>query len=72
MTINEKNRVRATVAKAVMYCFLVLIAVILLYPYGFMLNRGLMTNEWILDSYMHYWTDGFRFMNYVEAFGDGG
>lgn len=72
MTINEKNRVRATVAKAVMYFFLVLIAVILLYPYGFMLNRGLMTNEWILDSYMHYWTDGFRFMNYVEAFRDGG
>ena len=72
MTINQKNRVMRLVFHIVLYFFLVLIAVILLFPYGFMINRGLMSNSWILDSYMHYWTDGLNFSNYVQAFSDGG
>ena len=58
--------------RAALYFFLILITVILLFPYGFMINRGLMSNEWILDAYMHYWTDGFYFTNYSQAFSDGG
>ena len=72
MTTNQKQKIRSNAVKGVMYFFLVLIAVILLFPYVFMLNRGLMSNEWILDSYMHYWTDGLHFSNYVAAFRDGG
>ncbi len=72
MTINQKNKVRRTVGKVICYFFLVLVALILLYPYGFMLNRGLMSNSRILDSYMYYWTDGLHLSNYARAFSDGG
>lgn len=72
MTINKKHRVRKIIAHTTLYIFLILIAVILLFPYIFMINRGLMSNSWILDSYMHYWTDGLHFSNYGKAFSDGG
>lgn len=58
MTVEKKKTVKRVVGKAIVYFFLVLIAVILLFPYGFMLNRGLMSNERVLDAHMYYWTDG--------------
>ena len=72
MTVEKKKTVKRVVGKAIVYFFLVLIAVILLFPYGFMLNRGLMSNERVLDAHMYYWTDGLHFINYVRAFSDGG
>lgn len=72
MTINQKHIIRGTIVRTVLYIILVLIAAVLLFPYLFMINRGLMSNEWILDSYMHYWTDGLHFVNYGHAFSDGG
>ena len=65
-------KTKRTVGKVLLYLFLILIAVVLLFPYGFMVNRGLMSNERILDSYMYYWTDGLHFYNYVLAFREGG
>lgn len=70
--LRKKTGGRSIARKLILYAVLILIAVILLFPYGFMLNRGLMSNEWILDSYMHYWTDGLHFGNYVQAFREGG
>ncbi len=72
MTTNQKHIIRGTIVRTVLYIILVLIAAVLLFPYLFMINRGLMSNEWILDSYMHYWTDGLHFVNYAHAFSDGG
>lgn len=72
MTVEKKKTVKRVVGKAIVYFFLVLIAVILLFPYGFMLNRGLMSNKRVLDAHMYYWTDGLHFINYVRAFSDGG
>lgn len=40
MTVEKKKTVKRVVGKAIVYFFLVLIAVIFLFPYGFMLNRG--------------------------------
>lgn len=72
MTTNQKHIIRGTIVRTLLYIILVLIAAVLLFPYLFMINRGLMSNEWILDSYMHYWTDGLHFVNYAHAFSDGG
>lgn len=72
MTTNQKHIIRGTIVRTVLYIILVFIAAVLLFPYLFMINRGLMSNEWILDSYMHYWTDGLHFVNYAHAFSDGG
>lgn len=58
--------------KVLFYAFLILLAVVFLFPYVFMINRGLMSNEWILEPKMHYFTDGFHFENYALAFSDGG
>ncbi len=70
--IKKHYNGRKIAVHATMYFFLVLLAVILLFPYGFMLNQGLMSNEFILQPHMHYWTDGFHFENYGLAFSDGG
>lgn len=72
MTVNRRQKIKKTAFRIIAYFFLVLLAVVLLFPYGFMLNRGLMSNERILEPHMYYWTDGFHFENYALAFRDGG
>lgn len=69
---NPKAIVARRIKLGVLYFFLILIAVVFLFPYIFMINRGLMSNEWITQAEMHYFTDGFHFNNYVLAFSDGG
>ena len=64
--VRNGAKTKRTVGKVLLYLFLILIAVVLLFPYGFMVNRGLMSNERILDSYMYYWTDGLHFYNRSE------
>lgn len=58
--------------RAFFYVLLILLAAVFLFPYVFMINRGLMSNEWILDTKMHYFSDGLHFENYALAFSDGG
>ncbi len=58
--------------RAFFYILLILLAAVFLFPYVFMINRGLMSNEWILDTKMHYFSDGLHFENYALAFSDGG
>lgn len=69
MTKKKKLAVAANVA---LYAVLVIIAVILLFPYIFMINRGLMSNEFILQPETRFFPDGIHFENYVYAFRDGG
>ncbi len=72
MTDTAKYKTKRIAGKSVMYLVLALIAVVLLFPYVFMLNRGLMSNAYIRTPDMPYWTDGLHFKNYLLAFRDGG
>lgn len=72
MTNNATFKIKKAVGRTALYIVLVALALLLLLPYGFMVNRGLMSNAYILDVEMHYWTDGLHFANYALAFRDGG
>ena len=67
-TIKQKKK-RRNIA---LYAVFVLLAVVLLFPYFFMINRGLMSNEYILQPKTRFFPDGLHFENYVLAFREGG
>lgn len=69
---NKKSIAQKVAGKIILYIVLCTLAVVFLYPYGFMLNRGLMSNERITSSHMYYFTDSLHFENYYLAFRDGG
>ena len=54
------------------YLFLVVLGLILSFPFVFMVSRGLMTTQRFSDSIMHFFPDKVVFSNYVNAFGSGG
>lgn len=70
--MNNKNSTKGRVGKAVCYAALVLIAVILLFPYLFMINRGLMSNEYVIQPKTRFFPDGIHFENFLLAFREGG
>lgn len=67
-TIKQKWKGR----NIALYVVFVLLAVVLLFPYFFMINRGLMSNEFILQPKMRFFPDGLHFENYGLAFREGG
>lgn len=72
MTDTALYKTRKVIKKSALYLVLCAFAVVFLFPYVFMLNRGLMSNARILEPHMYYWTDGLHFKNYALAFRDGG
>ena len=67
-TIKQKRKGR----NVALYAVFVLLAVVLLFPYFFMINRGLMSNEFILQPNTRFFPDGLHFENYGLAFREGG
>lgn len=59
------------VGRTFLYLFLIALGIILLIPFVFMINRGLMTNERFTDTVMHYFPDKLEFSNFVNAFKEG-
>jgi multiple sugar transport system permease protein len=59
------------VGKTLFYAFAILLALALIFPYIFMINRGLMSNAYITKLETRFWTDGLHFVNYLNAFRDG-
>lgn len=71
--INKKKLTKkGWVVRISLYLILVTLAVILLFPYVFMVMRGLMTNTRFKSPDMHIFPDTFMFLNYVKAFSSGG
>lgn len=68
---REKSDVKKIVSQVLLYGFLIVLAVILLIPFVFMINRGLMTNERFTDTIMHYFPDKIELSNYIKAFSEG-
>ena len=56
----------------IFYIIAIFLAAVLLFPYLFMVNRGLMSNAFILRPETNFWTDGLNLNNYVLAFSNGG
>lgn len=71
-TTHAAYKAKQITKKVILYLVLCAFAVLFLFPYFFMINRGLMSNSRILETHMYYWTDGLHFKNYVLAFRDGG
>ena len=69
MTKKKRTAIAVNIA---LYAALIIIAVILLFPYLFMVNRGLMSNEYVLKPETRFFPDGLHFENYLYAFRDGG
>ena len=67
-TIKQKRKGR----NIALYAVFALLAVVLLFPYFFMINRGLMSNEFILQPKTRFFPDGLHFENYGLAFREGG
>ncbi len=73
MTMHKhKLSGRTIVGNGCLYVFLVALAVVFLFPYAFMVCRGLMTNTRFAAPVMHFFPDRIKLSNYVHAFNEGG
>ena len=67
MTQNEKSKIRAKVIKWVTRLFLILVAIIMLYPLAWNVVSSFKTStEFLTDPFA--WPQGFAWDNYVRAY----
>lgn len=71
-TTEKTRRIKKGLGRGALYLLLVLLGVVFLFPYLFMICRGLMTTQRFNDSVMHFFPDRIMLINYAEAFGAGG
>lgn len=67
-----KVQIRRAAARGVAYLLLILLGVILVFPFFFMVCRGLMSAQRFSDSFMYVFPDKIMLSNYIHAFGGGG
>ena len=70
-TTNGKKLKKAVVLTFV-YTFLIVLAVVFLFPYLFMVSRGLMTAQRFDAAQMYFFPDKIMVSNYLDAFSAGG
>lgn len=69
---KKQKKVIKIIKRVLLYAFMVVLGLILAFPFVFMVFRGLMTTSRFSDSVMHVFPDKFVFSNYINAFGSGG
>ena len=72
VTISRREKVRKAVGYSFLYLFLIALGAVFVFPYVFMISRGLMTAQRAEDVIMHFFPDRVMFSNYIHAFSDGG
>ena len=72
VTISRREKVRKAVGYSFLYLFLIALGAVFVFPYVFMISRGLMTAQRAEDVIMHFFPDRVMFSNYIHAFADGG
>lgn len=73
MELIKKQKVAVKIVKRVLlYAFMVILGLILAFPFFLMVSRGLMTTERFSDAVMHVFPDKIMLSNYIKAFGSGG
>ncbi|MBQ4425245.1 MAG: carbohydrate ABC transporter permease [Lachnospiraceae bacterium] len=66
--VTAKSRVGVVVVKILTYVFLIIMAVIVLFPFYWMINSSLKTLEEYRWSVPSFWPQTVMFKNYLEAF----
>ncbi len=71
-TQQRKARHKKLALKICLYAIMVVIAVVLLFPYFYMIVKSLMTAEEVDNPYANFFPQKPQFKNYVEVFKTGG
>lgn len=69
---RKKPKAKKIITRTLLYLALILLGLIFVFPYFFMVSRGLMSTERFSDAVMHVLPDKVVFSNYINAFGIGG
>lgn len=65
---NKAQKVRRAAGLALMYLFMTVLAVVLLFPYMFMLLRSLMLDSQVMLYPVELWPEPFSFKAYIDLF----
>ena len=71
LTSNQKSIIKRRIKYGLIYLLMIVIAIILIFPYFFMVMKSLMTSEEVVNPVIKLFPNDPQFKNYIEIFSGG-